>query len=80
MTGIVRAEDPNSLTLVTANETLTLPKADIEERRLSEGSMMPDDLLATLNDHEIRSLIAYLASPAQVPMPEPSVEAGGSPN
>jgi hypothetical protein len=30
--------------------------------------MMPDDLWQPLNEHEIRSLVAYLAAPAQVPM------------
>ena len=80
LTGIVRAEDPATLTLLTANETLTLPKAEIEERRPSEASMMPDDLLATLSDHQVRSLIAYLASPAQVPLPEPTEGPGDDPS
>ena len=30
--------------------------------------MMPDDLLKPLTEHEVRSLIAYLQSPTQVPM------------
>ena len=30
--------------------------------------MMPDDLWKPLSDHEVRSLVAYLASPQQVPM------------
>jgi hypothetical protein len=54
---------------VTANETTVLPKTEIEERRASEQSMMPDDLWKALSDHEIRSLVAYLASPVQVPLP-----------
>ena len=29
--------------------------------------MMPEDLWTPLSDHEVRSLVAYLASPAQVP-------------
>ena len=29
--------------------------------------MMPDDLWKPLSDHEVRSLVAYLASPEQVP-------------
>ena len=31
--------------------------------------MMPDDLWKPLSEHEVRSLVAYLASPAQVPLP-----------
>ncbi len=68
LTGIVRAEDKDALTLVTANESLVLPKGDVEDRRLSDASMMPEGLWATLDDHEIRSLVAYLASPVQVPL------------
>ena len=30
--------------------------------------MMPDDILKQVNEHEFRSLIAYLQTPAQVPM------------
>ena len=69
LTGIIRAEDKDSLTLVTANETMTLPKSDIEERRQSELSMMPEDLLTPLSEHDVRSLVLYLASPAQIPLP-----------
>ena len=68
LTGIVRAEDKDAITLVTANETLTLPVADVEERRPSEQSMMPEDLWANLSEAEFRGLIAYLAGPSQVPM------------
>ncbi len=68
LTGIIRSEDKDAITLVTANETLTIPKPEVEERKPSEQSMMPEGLWAPLSDHEIRSLVAYLASPAQVPM------------
>ena len=69
LTGIIRAEDKDTITLVTANETVTLPKSEVDERRPSEQSMMPDDLWKPLSEHEIRSLVSYLASPAQVPLP-----------
>jgi putative membrane-bound dehydrogenase-like protein len=77
LTGIIRAEDRNTITLVTANETVTLPKSEIAERRQSEQSMMPEDLWTPLSEYEIRSLVQYLASPAQVPLP--SVENGQKP-
>ena len=32
-------------------------------------AMMPDDLWTPLSEHEVRSLVSYLASPAQVPLP-----------
>jgi putative membrane-bound dehydrogenase-like protein len=68
LTGLVRGEDENSLTLVTATETLVLPHDEIEVRQPSAQSMMPDDLFKPLSEHEVRSLVAYLASPQQVPM------------
>ncbi len=68
LTGIIRSEDKDAITLVTANESLTIPKPEVEDRKPSETSMMPEGLWATLNDHEIRSLVAYLASPSQVSM------------
>jgi putative membrane-bound dehydrogenase-like protein len=69
LTGIIRAEDKDTITLVTANETVTLPKSEVAERRQSEQSMMPEDLWTPLSEHEVRSLVRYLASPAQVPLP-----------
>ena len=68
LTGIIRSEDKDAITLVTANETLTVPKPEVEASRPSETSMMPEGLWAPLSDHETRSLVAYLASPTQVPM------------
>ncbi len=67
LTGIVRGDDNDAVTLVTANETVIVPKGEIDERTLSPKSMMPDDLWKPLSDHEVRSLVAYLASPEQVP-------------
>jgi putative membrane-bound dehydrogenase-like protein len=68
VTGIVREETAAALTVITANETLTVPKADIASRELSPTSMMPDDLLKNLSDGEVRALVAYLQHPKQVPV------------
>ncbi|OJW16253.1 MAG: dehydrogenase [Planctomycetales bacterium 71-10] len=65
LTGLVKSEDKDAVTLQTANELLVIPRGDIDESRPSELSMMPDDLLTPLSDFEVRSLVAYLASPAQ---------------
>ncbi len=66
LTGIVRSEDENAITLRTANETLVVPKPDVDERKLTEQSLMPEDQWSNLSDFEIRSLVAYLAAPGQV--------------
>ena len=68
LTGLVREEDANSVTIQTANELVVVPRDEIEERQLSQQSMMPEDLLKPLSPAEIRGLMAYLASPAQVGM------------
>ncbi|MGC3967077.1 MAG: DUF1080 domain-containing protein [Pirellulales bacterium] len=68
LTGLVRDETPTSLTLVTATETLVVPKNEIDAREASKKSMMPEDILKPLTDDEVRSLFAYLATPSQVPM------------
>ncbi|HEV3021625.1 MAG TPA: family 16 glycoside hydrolase, partial [Pirellulales bacterium] len=67
LTGIVRGENDDAVTLATANETVVVPKSEIELRELSAKSMMPDDQLKPFSEHELRSLIEYLASPSQTP-------------
>ena len=42
--------------------------AEVDERELSEASMMPDDQLKQFSDHETLSLFAYLMGKSQVPM------------
>jgi putative heme-binding domain-containing protein len=70
ITGIVKAQDNQAVTIVTANETLTIPRAEVQSLRQGEISMMPEGLLQAFSNEEIRDLIAYLKSPAQVPLPE----------
>lgn len=68
VTGIVKEETAAALTVVTANETLTIPANDIDKRTTSDLSMMPDDLTKTLSEPQLRDLIAYLKLPRQVPV------------
>jgi putative membrane-bound dehydrogenase-like protein len=68
LTAIVKSEDANAITLQTEKELLVLPKEEIDERKLSDKSMMPDDLLKPLSDDDVRDLAAYLANPRQVPI------------
>ncbi|MCC7474600.1 MAG: DUF1080 domain-containing protein [Pirellulales bacterium] len=68
ITGIVTAENGNSITITTATEKIELPKGEIDDRVLSQTSMMPEDQLKQFTDLEVRSLFAYLRSKSQVPM------------
>ena len=68
ITGIVSAENDKSVTLRTATETIVLPKGEIDERTLSETSMMPDDQLKQFTPMDVLSLFAYLRGKSQVPV------------
>jgi putative heme-binding domain-containing protein len=68
VTGIVRGGTPAALSVVTATETLTIPRDEIESETASNTSMMPDDLLKSMSDFDVFALIAYLRNPNQVPI------------
>ena len=68
VTGIVKGETKAVLTVVTANETLSIPTADVDRRTPSNLSMMPDDLTKTLSEQQVKNLFAYLKYPQQVPL------------
>lgn len=70
ITGIVKSQDNNALTVATANDLLVLPRKDISSIQQSELSMMPEGLLDNLPDQEIRDLIYYLRLPNQAPLPK----------
>jgi putative membrane-bound dehydrogenase-like protein len=69
ITGIIKQENDTVVTMQTQNESIPVPKTDIEERTKSPISMMPEGLLDKLTRAEVRDLIAYLSSPMQVPLP-----------
>jgi putative heme-binding domain-containing protein len=68
VTGLVLDENNSALTVQTADAIVVVPKAEIEERELSTKSMMPENQLQQFNEHQIRSLVAYLTDRQQVPM------------
>jgi putative membrane-bound dehydrogenase-like protein len=69
LTGIVKSQSDQAITFQTANELLTLSPDEIDSRRQTELSMMPEGLLEPLQDQEIRDLIYYLTRVGQVPLP-----------
>jgi putative heme-binding domain-containing protein len=68
--GIIKREDKRTVTLQTPNDVVTIAVEDIDERRKSPLSLMPDGVLPNLKDDEVRDLIVYLRSPTQVPLPK----------
>jgi len=70
LSGIVLRETKDAVTVRTTNDTIILPTADIAARKQTNLSIMPDGLLDQMKPDEVRDLIAYLRSKAQVPIPK----------
>jgi putative heme-binding domain-containing protein len=68
LSGLIKEENDSAITLQTANEVVVVPKDEIERRQKSELSIMPEGQLQPMTADEIRDLVAYLASPVQVPL------------
>jgi putative membrane-bound dehydrogenase-like protein len=71
LSGIIKREDDFSLEVQSATELVVVPKNEVESRQTTVNSMMPEGLLLSLSATEVRDLVAYLASPRQVPLPKP---------
>ncbi len=69
VTGIIKSQEATSLVIQTANERISLQRADVKRIELSENSMMPEGSLASISEQEMRDLIYYLGRPGQVPLP-----------
>lgn len=70
LNGVLIGRTEKTLTLQTATDQVVIQRDEIEEMQESPVSMMPDKLLNALSDQQIQDLIAYLMSPAQVPLPD----------
>ena len=68
--GIIKAETDQAVTVRTANETIVVPKGEIELRAVSKLSMMPEGIFEKLTEPEVRDLVAYLRGKEQVPLPK----------
>ena len=69
ISGIVRERSEATLLLQTANESVLLSSDDILDTKPSDISMMPENIFESLSETEVRDLVRYLGSEAQVPMP-----------
>jgi putative heme-binding domain-containing protein len=78
ITGIVTRQDDNAVTIVVPGESIVVGRKDIKSLTQGDISMMPEGLLAALRETEVRDLVAYLRSPAQVPMFGGSETAGAT--
>ena len=69
LTGLVKSSNGAAYTLQTANDLVSVPKGEVGKLELLETSMMPEGLLAGLEDRPFRDLLYYLTRPGQVPLP-----------
>jgi putative membrane-bound dehydrogenase-like protein len=68
LTGLLAESSAQTLTILDAkNKRTTLSRAELEELRESDASLMPDNLLDQLSEQQIRDLFAYLQSNADKP-------------
>jgi putative heme-binding domain-containing protein len=80
LNGLILSQDEQRVVLQTEKEKLTLPRGEIEEIKLTTLSPMPEGILQPLKEEQIRDLVAYLMSTAQVELPvgiQPAAQIGG---
>ena len=65
LAGIIKSETPAAITVQLQNETLVVPKGDIESRTPTKMSMMPEGIFEQMRMEEVRDLVAYLANPVR---------------
>lgn len=70
LNGVVLAQNEKTLTIQTATDQVVIQRDDVDIMRDSKLSMMPENLLNVLKDEQVRDLVGYLMSSAQVPLPE----------
>jgi putative heme-binding domain-containing protein len=70
LNGLVVKQYDKTLVLQTHTDQKTIPVGDIEQRKETTLSPMPDGLLEKLSQDQLRNLFAYLMNPQQVPLPQ----------
>ena len=74
VSGIIRAENPEFITLaMPGGATTDVKKPNIAKREEMPTSLMPAGLFDALPLNQVADLVKYLASPAQVPLPDGAV-------
>lgn len=62
ITGMIEAQDPNTVTFRTADtKQVIVPRDEIEAFQAIKTSLMPEKLLDEFNDQQIQDLMAYLS-------------------
>lgn len=69
ISGVMKSENDTAVVVQTPLEVVTLLKDDIDERKLTDVSLMPEGQLKQLPEGDARDLVAYLQAAYQVPLP-----------
>ncbi|MHA3771229.1 PVC-type heme-binding CxxCH protein [Verrucomicrobiota bacterium sgz303538] len=69
LNGMIGAKTERTLTLRTMTETLTIERSEVQSTQELPASIMPEGLLESLNETQVRDLMAYLMHKSQVPLP-----------
>lgn len=68
LVGVIRSREGQSITVATPGEVLSVAKRDVAAIEPQNFSMMPEGLVLTFSDQELRDLISYLRGEGQVPL------------
>ncbi|HVV02551.1 MAG TPA: c-type cytochrome, partial [Verrucomicrobiae bacterium] len=68
VSGLVVEKTETTITMQTPTQKLVIPKSDIASTHQSALSLMPEGLLQSMKDDQVRDLLAYLMAPHQVPL------------
>ena len=68
VSGIIAADDTNSVALKSLAGVVTVQRADITSMEVSPHSLMPEGLITGLDQQTVRDLFLYLRQHAQVPI------------
>ena len=69
LVGVIRSREGQTITVATSGEVLSVAKRDVTAIDPQNFSMMPEGLVLTFTDQELRDLISYLRAEGQVPLP-----------
>ena len=70
LNGMLSAKTDRTVTVKMADQETRIDRSEIAKQEQLPVSMMPEGLLTALNDEQVRHLIAYLQTTAQVPLPK----------
>ena len=70
VSGVIVSEDGEAVVLKTLAGNVSVPRKEVKELKTSELSLMPEGLMAGLEEPEIRDLFLYLRQAKQVPLVE----------